>query len=52
MMMQTYSCPFQNDGQSKAKEQSVESSTEANQNINSVIEENEQFEGGIKILLT
>lgn len=43
---------IQNDGQSQAKEQSIESSTEVNQNNNSILEENAQFEGGIKILLT
>ncbi|KAH1221914.1 hypothetical protein GmHk_12G035224 [Glycine max] len=35
----------QNDGQSQAKEQSIESSTEVNQNNNSILEENAQFEG-------
>ena len=40
-----------NAGQSQAKEQSIESSTETNQNNNSILE-NAQFEGGIKILLT
>ncbi|KAL5141368.1 hypothetical protein HKD37_09G024726 [Glycine soja] len=34
-----------NDGQSQAKEQSIESSTETNQNNNSILEENAQFEG-------
>ena len=43
---------IQNDGQSQAKEQSIESSTEVNQNNNSILEENAQFEEGIKILLT
>ena len=43
---------IQNDGQSQAKEQSIESSTELNQNNNSILEENAQFEGAIKILLT
>ena len=43
---------IQNDGQSQAKEQSIENSTKANQNNKSIIEENAQFEGGIKILLT
>ena len=38
-----------NDGQSQAKEQSIESSTKTNQNNNSILE-NAQFEGGIKIL--
>ncbi|KAL5131331.1 hypothetical protein HKD37_12G034235 [Glycine soja] len=37
---------IQNDGQSQAKEQSIESSTEVNQNSNSILEENAQFEGG------
>ncbi|KAH1199177.1 hypothetical protein GmHk_18G052603 [Glycine max] len=36
---------IQNDGQSQAKEQSIESSTEVNQNNNSILEENAQFEG-------
>ncbi|KAH1210004.1 hypothetical protein GmHk_15G044395 [Glycine max] len=36
---------IQNDGQSQAKEQSIESSTELNQNNNSILEENAQFEG-------
>ena len=31
---------IQNDGQSQAKEQSIESSTEVNQNNNSILEEN------------
>ena len=31
---------IQNDGRSQAKEQSIESSTEANQHNNSIIEEN------------
>eukprot|EP00256_Glycine_max_P059369 XP_014627823.1 uncharacterized protein LOC102664588 [Glycine max] len=35
---------IQNDGQSQAKEQSIESSTEVNQNNNSILEENAQFE--------
>ena len=36
---------IQNNGQSQAKEQSTESSTKANRNNNSIIEENAQFEG-------
>ncbi|KAH1264414.1 hypothetical protein GmHk_01G000340 [Glycine max] len=36
---------IQNDGQSQAKEQSIESSTEVNQNNNYILEENAQFEG-------
>ncbi|RZC02486.1 hypothetical protein D0Y65_017567 [Glycine soja] len=36
---------IQNEGQSQAKEQSIESSTEVNQNNNSILEENAQFEG-------
>ncbi|KAH1256865.1 hypothetical protein GmHk_03G006939 [Glycine max] len=36
---------IQNDGQSQAKEKSIESSTEVNQNNNSILEENAQFEG-------
>ncbi|KAH1225066.1 hypothetical protein GmHk_11G032047 [Glycine max] len=36
---------IQTDGLSQAKEQSIESSTEANQNNNSILEENAQFEG-------
>ena len=39
---------IQNDDQSQAKEQSIESSTEVNQNNNSIIKENAQFERGIK----
>ncbi|RZB80123.1 Ras-related protein RABA4d [Glycine soja] len=39
---------IQTDGLSQAKEQSIESSTEANQNNNSILEENAQFEGGKK----
>ena len=42
---------IQNNGQSQAKEQSIKSSTEANQNNNSILEENAQFKGGIKFLL-
>ncbi|KAH1199083.1 hypothetical protein GmHk_18G052525 [Glycine max] len=36
---------IQNDDQSQAKEQSIESFTEVNQNNNSILEENAQFEG-------
>ncbi|KAH1189705.1 hypothetical protein GmHk_20G057429 [Glycine max] len=36
---------IQNNGQSQAKEQSTEISTKANQNNNSIIKENAQFEG-------
>ncbi|KAH1261909.1 hypothetical protein GmHk_02G004655 [Glycine max] len=36
---------IQNDGQSQAKKQSIESSTKVNQNNNSILEENAQFEG-------
>ncbi|KAL5138018.1 hypothetical protein HKD37_10G028288 [Glycine soja] len=39
---------IQNDGQSQAKEQSIESSTKVNQNNNSILEENAQFEGDKK----
>ncbi|KAH1253794.1 hypothetical protein GmHk_04G010369 [Glycine max] len=36
---------IQNDGQSQAKEQLIESSIEVNQNNNSILEENAQFQG-------
>jgi len=43
---------IQNDGQSQTKEQSIERFTKANQNNNPILDENAQFERGIKILLT